>query len=477
MNRILSLGVILTILLALLLARCHYSNQTTTTLMTSYEATSNIAFFRSQINQYYYSYEELPNSNADLRQPAPEEFARKSTLLQRIEVMPGGKLLVQFTDHDNQPSQVIYTPILDGYRLTWSCSAFNLPQNLRQALPELCLESTAAYDRDAVVQQQEEKQEQQQETQSYIEQISSAQREKAEPVQSVDCSAVQSGSDDFLQISADTVEYWSLAEAPRKLYEFARPALGHETAHWATAGQAYLYVDNRLQVYDAEHPEGIATQVNLMSPSRFRRSENLLMANSGIGLSRINLCPPAPVVKDNYLLQLGAFSQIQDFILRDNLVFLTALEANRPRTYSALQVVSMRSNRAVGFLKLEGSSGGIVLQERIAYIANGSRGITLVDVFDPSLPRLLKQVAVRDFASDVALFDGYLVVADRLAGLKVFKPEAESLALIQEIPTPEAAIQIKPLARNYFAVAFKNGTSRLFQWHNYKVESVALSSH
>ena len=472
MNRLVSLGLILTVLMVLLLGRCHDNNATVHLAMSSYGVISTVLNVRTQIDHYYYEYQELPDSNAAIRQPEPNEFSRKAPQLQRLEVLPGGKLFVQLTaQHEGQPIEFTYTPTIDdNYRLSWTCSSYNLTQHWHQLLPGLCSDAAAPVDLTEVSQQAE----QQAAADHYLEQLSSEQRgiEQARPT--FDCSVIQQASSDFLYINGDQVEYWELGAQPQRLFSFPRPELAHQTAHWALAGNAYLYVNNRLQVFSQAQPDGSSTQINLLNPYRFQPAGTTLLANSGVGLTRIDLCQPTPKVKDNYLLELGAFNQIEDFLIIDNLMFLSALEAHRGNTYSALQIVSLKSNRSIGFLKLEGNSGGIAINGRLAYVANGSHGIAVVDIYDLTVPRLLSRVSTMDYASDLLILDDHLIVADRLAGLKVFQIQGESLHLTQALPTVQAAIQIKPLQPPYFSISFKNGSSALYQWYNNKVITVEL---
>ena len=115
------------------------------------------------------------------------------------------------------------------------------------------------------------------------------------------------------------------------------------------------------------------------------------------------------------------------------------------------------------------------MEGRIAYVANGTRGIAIIDVFDPTIPRLLRQVATMDFASDMLLKGQYLLVADRLAGLRVYQLVGDSIVEVQSIPTEAAAIQLTSLSDQYIGVSFKNGTTALYQWPDNKVVPVALN--
>lgn len=474
MIRYVSFAAVLTVILVLVLGRCQQDTTASIEAMNAtYQAVTAISQVKQQINMHYYDHQALPSSNAELRQPEADQFSRRAPLLKRIEVLPEGVLFVQFSaENKGVPVEVVYTPSLDGrYRLTWECRSYNLTQPLRQSLLEHCSDADRPFDRDHLARQEALAQS----TDNYLDQITAEQREKDTPkAESFDCTPFQEAANDFLHITAEHVEYWTL-EPLQRSFHFPRPTGSHATAFRAVNGYAYLYQGDRLAQFSADHPDGELSKVNLLQPHRFRRQQELLLADSGVGITRIDLCKPTPAVKDTYLLQLGAYNQIQDFILDNGLVYLTAQEANRGNSNSALQLVSLRSNRPLGFLKLEGSSRGIVVEGRIAYVANGTRGIAIVDVFDPTIPRLLRQVATMDFASDLVLKGQYLLVADRLAGLRVYQLVGDSIVEVQSIPTEAAAIQLTPLSDQYIGVSFKNGTTALYQWQDNKVVPVALN--
>ncbi len=474
MLRYISSAVILTILMVIFLGRCHYSNMTVGVMGPAYDAASSIGYVKQQIDRYYYDHQKLPTSNAELRQPAPTQFSRRSPLLKAVEVLPGGILFARFTaENKGRNVELVYTPSRDGkYRLNWTCTSYNLTQPLRDALADSCSDSDTPFDRERFAREEALARS----ADEYLEQVTSTQRQKTAPEpETFDCGALEESADDFLQISADTVTYWSLKSTPKARFSFPRPDDSRATTHWALNGHGYLYHGNRLALFDAQTPAGKPSRVNLLQPNRFRRQGDLLLADSGVGITRIDLCQPVPQVKDTYLMELGAYNQIQDFTLHNGLAYLTALEANRARSGSALQIVSLRSNRPLGFLKLEGKSRGIALSGRTAYVANGARGISIVDVFDPTIPRLLQRVSTMDFASDLMVRGDYLLVADRLAGLRLYQRVGDTVVEIQSVSTEEAAIQLRALSDDYIGVSFKDGSSGLYRWQNNKVSPVALN--
>ncbi|MBA55435.1 MAG: hypothetical protein CMK89_13350 [Pseudomonadales bacterium] len=474
MIRYVSSAVILTVIMVVLLGRCQFGSASIEAMSAAYNAVSSISHVKQQISMYYYDNQTLPASNIELRQPEPEQFGRRAPLLKRIEVLPGGILFAQFTaENKGIPVELVFTPSEDGkYRLNWECRSYNLTQALREALVENCSDSESPFDREYFARQEQLARS----TDTYLEQVTAAQREKdTPPIETIDCAPFQEARNDFLHITADRVEYWSLKAAPQRQYSFPRPDSSLSTANRAVNGAAYLYLGDRLTRFDADHPAGQPSQVNLLQPHRIRRQQEILLADSGVGITRIDLCKPLPVIKDTYLLELGAYNQIQDFILDNGLIYLTAQETHRTQSNSALQLVSLRSNRPLGFLRLEGNSRGIAVAGRIAYVANGAQGIAVVDVFDPTIPRLLKRFSTMDFASDLIMKGEHLLVADRLAGLRVYRVAEESITEIQSLPTEAAAIQLQPLTDNYIGVSFKNGTTALYQWLNNKVVPVALS--
>ncbi|RLU00680.1 hypothetical protein [Ketobacter sp.] len=473
MLRFVSSAVILTVLLVVFVGRCHYNTVSVGALGSVYDAVSTVAHVKQLIDRYYYDHQQLPGSNLELRQPDPLQFGRRAALLKQVEVLPGGILYAVFTAENKERNvELVFTPETDGkYRLKWQCTSYNLTEALREALLTPCADSDAPFDREHFARQEAIARS----ADTYLEQVTAAQRQiTPTQVETVDCSPLQTAADDFLHITADQLSYWTLSPQPELQYQLPRPEGSPATAYWAVRGKLYLYQGSRLAQFDADRPAGISSRVNLLQPHRFRRQGELLLADSGIGITRIDLCPPQPKIRDNYLLELGAYNQIRDFILDNGLVYLTAQEAQRTDASAALQVVSLRSNRPLGFLKLEGQGGGIALSGRRAFVANGSHGIALVDVFDPTIPRLLKRVATMDFASDLLLHEQHLLVADRLAGLRVYRLTEDSLVETQVLTTDGAAIQLQEFDHSYVGVRFKDGTSALYQWQDNKVTPVAL---
>ena len=476
MVRYVSSALILTVLMVVFLGRCHYSNMSVGMMGPAYNAVSRVSDLKHTIDMHYYEHNTLPASNLELRKPEPDQYGKQAALLQHLEVLPGGILYVQFTaENKGIPVELVYKPTIESsYRLNWTCSSYNLTQALRDALWEPCGDAPAAFDREQAIRPQELEKS----ADDYLAQVTAAQRQKhvKAPQETIDCEALQLAGNDYLHINPDHIEYWSLQTQPERRFRFERPENNAPAAHWGLYDSAYVYRESRLWTYNADHPQGVATTINLLNPYRLYRDQDLLIANTGVGLTRIDLCQPQAKVKDTYLLELGAYSQIQDFVMVNNLIYLTALEPNRGQAHSALQIVSLRSNRPLGFLKLEGQSRGLAVVGRRIYVANGTRGIAILDGFDPSMPRLLSRIATMDFASDLMLHNDYLVLADRLAGLKIYYLDGDSLALTQTLPTDQAAIQVKRLSERYFSVSFKNGTTALYQWQNNKVVPVALSS-
>lgn len=476
MVRYVSSALILTVVLVVLLGRCHYSNMTVGMMGPAHNAVARIGDLKHAIDMHYYDHHQLPDSNLELRKPEPDQYGKQAALLQRLEVLPGGILYAQFAaENKGIPVELVYTPSTAGrHRLNWTCSSYNLTQALRDALWEPCGDAAAAFDREQALRPQELAQS----ADDYLQRVTAIQREKISntPREPMDCSALQQAGNDFLHITARRIEYWSLQDDRQRRFALDRPQDNSSPAHWALNGNAYLYRNNRLQVFNADHPAGLLTPIHLLQPYRIRRDGSLLLANTGVGVTRIDLCRPEPAIKDTYLLELGAYHQIQDFVPANNLIYLTAQEPNRGLSHSALQIVSLRSNRPVGFLKLEGQSRGIAIAGRHIYVANGARGIAILDGFDPTMPRLQSRIATQDFASDLLLQGDYLLLADRLAGLKVYYRDGDSLALAQALPTAQAAIQIKRLTERYFAVSFKNGTTALYQWQDNKAAPIELSS-
>jgi hypothetical protein len=173
-------------------------------------------------------------------------------------------------------------------------------------------------------------------------------------------------------------------------------------------------------------------------------------------------------------MNLGAFNRISDFLLQDGRAYLSTQESVVGSPASALQITLLQSGRTAGFLKLDGKAQGLALNGRYLYVATGSYGIAVVDIFDATLPRLLRRVSTRDAAQDLLLLDGQLLVADRLGGLALFQLQDDQLQLVSRPSTTLTAEQLEWLGNGYVSVTAKDGTTSLWRWQHGVLTAVEL---
>lgn len=435
-----------------------------------HDAVSTIQNTKTQVERFHYDQQKLPASNRDLGLPPPQHFVQKSALLRDVEVLQNGVVFVRMKAMNrDRPVELVLTPKeKNQYQLDWTCESYNITREWRQALMDLCTDAPQPFDRDAWVQQHDE---------TYLARVVQEQRKQQETSVKLierNCEAMAAAPDTFVQITDTAVRVWLLQDVPQKLFATSRPAGLNAYTHAGFGENLYLYAENRMLSATRAKPDFFSSAVYLFNPTRLRRAGELLWANTGAGLSSIDTCAGYPELKTQYLFELGAFNQITDFQLYDNLALLTVSEASGAGNSSALQVVVLQPNRALGFLKLEGNARGVVMRDRYAYVANGSWGIAVVDVFDKTLPRLLKRVTTQDAAMDILLQDDYLLVADRMAGFSLFALRDNEPVLLENTPTTAPLAKLVPLQNGYISAISQNGTTSLWRWRDKKLQPVTL---
>jgi len=74
----------------------------------------------------------------------------------------------------------------------------------------------------------------------------------------------------------------------------------------------------------------------------------------------------------------------------------------------------------IGMLDTPGQAKRIVVNENVAYIADGTAGLQIIDVQNPFYPQLLSNIPTSDTTEDIVLHDGIAYIADSSSGLKIF---------------------------------------------------------
>ncbi|MEZ5511563.1 MAG: hypothetical protein R3F47_16995 [Gammaproteobacteria bacterium] len=469
MIRLVVSGVLL-VVFVILLGRCQLGNVGVGMGLTLHDTLSVIMGVQSDIERYHYANQRLPQNNRELGAPPPQQFNRKSPLIRDIEILRDGVVYIRLqAENKGRPVELVYRPKAESqYRLQWQCESFNITKEWRALLPQVCADAVAAFDRAAFVEP---------DTSEYLERVTREQREAAvinvEEITRPECEAALA-TPAFVQVTADTVALWSLGETPKPVLRVPRPATMHRTALLGRGDRLLAYADDRLHSADARNPQLTASTVAAFNTSRWRWQDNTLWLNSGPALLTIDLCDRSPRIATQYLMNLGAFNRISDFLLQDGRAYLSTQESVVGSPASALQITLLQSGRTAGFLKLDGKAQGLALNGRYLYVATGSYGIAVVDIFDATLPRLLRRVSTRDAAQDLLLLDGQLLVADRLGGLALFQLQDDQLQLVSRPSTTLTAEQLEWLGNGYVSVTAKDGTTSLWRWQHGVLTAVEL---
>lgn len=463
----------LLVVIVILLGRCQLGNVGVGIGLSLHDTVSVIHTVKNQVERFHYDRQKLPAENRDLGQPPPHLFGNKSPLIRHLEVLRGGLIYIQLTaDNKGKPVELVYRPTVESrYRLRWTCESFNLTKEWRGVLPDVCADAPAAFDRTAYEDTS---------TEDYLARVTREQREAAEQATGREdeppcvASALQAG---FVRIDANQLSLWELgARQPHELsqgFSLQRPAVMGRTAFLALGDRLYFYAGDRIQVARPQLPPK-ASDIHLFTTSRWRWSDNRIWVNNGPALITIDPCATRFRIDTQYLMDLGAFNRITDFIIEDGVAMLSTEEAIPGSQASAIQIVRLPSNRALGFFRLEGKAHGLARAGRYLYVANDSYGVTVVDLFDLTAPRLLRRVSTRDAAMDVLVRDNQLLLADRLGGLTLYQRQDDNLTLIQRASTDITVEQLQDLGNDYISATAKDGTTTLWRWQHGLLEAVSL---
>lgn len=457
------------IVIVILIGRCQLGNVNVGMAQSLHDTVGEIMGIKSQIERFHYDRKKLPGENRDLGLPPPQQFNRRSPLIRHFEVLKGGVVFIQLTaENKGKPVEVIYRPAVESkYRLRWTCESFNLTKEWRGVLPDVCADATTPFDRSLLADDTN--------TEDYLARVTREQRaaterpEESAPEPACAAASLQPG---FVQVSENEVALWKLGDRPSRWFAQQRPEDMGRTAFFALEDRLYFYAGDRIQLARPQQfPR--ASDIHLFNTSRWRWLGDRLWVNSGPALITIDPCANGFGIDTQYLMDLGAFNRITDFIIQDGLVFMSTEESVPGSQGTAIQIVQLPSNRALGFFKLEGKAYGLARDGRYLYVANGSYGITVLDIFDVISPRQVRRVSTRDAAMDVLVQDKQLLLADRLGGLALYQRQDDNLTLVQQAATDITAEQLQPLGNDYVGVTAKDGTTTLWRWRHGLLEKVA----
>ena len=217
-----------------------------------------------------------------------------------------------------------------------------------------------------------------QKTDHYLAQVQQDQRQQSpKQPKTIDCPDLAHASNQFLHLSPTQFSVYKLPSLT-KLGVAERPD-SSRIPHWAVHDQNYAYLNNRLAFFDNQSSTPTATNIHLPGASRFYRTADQLWSNMGAGLARIKLCGSKSKIQDKFLLDLGSYNALIDFYLLDKWALITSQQNHTHQDTSALQLVSLNTNRVFGFLKLKGNGYGVTGNQLVAFVANGSYGISVID--------------------------------------------------------------------------------------------------
>lgn len=465
-------GLVL-IVIVMLIGRCQLGNVGVGMGLSVHDTLAVILSTKSQIERYHYDRQKLPEENRDLNLPPPHLFGGKSPLIRHFEVLKGGVIYIQLTaEHRGHPVELVYRPTVESrYRLNWTCESYNLTKEWRATLPDVCGEAPALFDRSQI--------EQAAATEDYLARVTREQRAalaQASETPAAPACVADALAPGFAQVDDSQITVWRLGVVPGRQFALARPQDMARTGFLALEDQLYFYAGDRvrrvLQGQVSQPPQ--VSAVHLFDTRRWRWSDGRLWMNSGPGLVTLNPCANGFHMDTQYLLDLGAFNRIVDFALQDGLALLSTEESTPGSQYSAIQIVRLPANRALGFLRLEGRAHGLARGGRYLYVANGAHGISLVDLLDLNAPRLVRRISTRDAAMDVLVRDKQLLVADRLGGLALYQRQDDNLTLVQRSGSHITAEQLHDLGDDYIGVTAKDGTTSLWRWRFGLLEAVEL---
>lgn len=430
-----------------------------------HDTLNTVASVKSKIEIFNYENKSLPKANQDIGIAPPDQFTHKSPLIKHVEVLRDGLLFVQFTaENKGIPVELVLRPERQANaKLFWRCESYNMTPQWTGVMTDPCVESAAPFDRESYLQH---------DPGAYVTQVMREQRvaEPKKDAQFPECDAgtLHSG---FVEVTSEKSTAWSVADLSKPIISVARNQSSLNTPAIAVGDFLLGYALDRVRRVHSNYGETVS-DINLINTSRWRWIKDRIWMNSGSALISVNPCEPDLKVDKKYFLDLGTYSRITDFLVQDGLGIL-ATEATIPGSNeSAIQVVNLDNNRVVGFLKLDGRANGLDRYDRNLYVANGTQGIAVLDIFDIMNPRLVRRVVTRDAAMDVMASEGHLALADRMGGVMLYDIQDDNLNSPRAINSEIAAIQINSLENNYVSVSGKDGNTSLWRWQNGNLISI-----
>lgn len=112
----------------------------------------------------------------------------------------------------------------------------------------------------------------------------------------------------------------------------------------------------------------------------------------------------------------------------------------------------------LGSVDTPGSANDVVVVDNIAYVADGSSGLQIIDVSNPESPEIIGSVDTPGYANGVTVENGIAYVADRYSGLQVIDVSDPSEPnIIGSVDTPHEACAVTVAANIAYVSDFYSG--------------------
>lgn len=146
----------------------------------------------------------------------------------------------------------------------------------------------------------------------------------------------------------------------------------------------------------------------------------LTATNSGFSATaNVSVTSFAPQVAAS--LQLNAFGN--DIAVSGTHLFIA-------NSTQGLTIVSTQSRTIVGSYPTRGNGNGVEVRGSLAYLADGSGGLQVIDVSVPAAPKAAGWVDTPGVAVELAVQDGFVYVADGTGGLHIIDATAPATARV-----------------------------------------------
>ncbi len=225
----------------------------------------------------------------------------------------------------------------------------------------------------------------------------------------VDLAAQQAGSV-FLFVSAPSAQ-------PAAGYEIAVRRSGYGDDHGNEAAAATALDPQAPSMTAAIEVSGDADWF------RFEAREGaeysiVLSTEAGLGCRLTLRSPDGEVVLEDAAAAAGRAAELQWTAPADAVHYLEVAATAGTGAYT-LDLTTVFQLEAAGRFNPSGYSLDVVARERLAYLIVGVKGLSIIDVDDPSTPREIGSHSTRGYAEAVALTNGFAVVANRGDGIAV----------------------------------------------------------